>query len=526
MADESFRLIEFLKNPSSYPHRPRQVRHIQTHVSHVFIASPYVYKVKKPVNFGFLDFSTLEKRRYYCEKEVELNRRLCDIYLGVEEISELDGGLTFGRGRRVVEYAVKMRELPEECFLKNLLSKGRVKEEDFIRVVDKLVEFYRSQRSNEYIREFGKPDKIRFNVDENFTQTECFIGDTISKAAFSTLRLYNDLFFEKRSSVFEERVKRGFIKDCHGDLHLEHINLNPEGICIYDCIEFNERFRYIDVASDVAFLSMDLDYNGYRELSKIVVSEISRRMNDETIFDVIEFYKCYRAYVRGKVESFRGEDKEVSEEERKKAKERAKEYFRLALNYAVCGSMPVFFVIFGIIGTGKTTLATALSKELSCAVISSDSIRKEIMGIAPTERVYSGFGEGIYSRDVTERTYSELLERGKRIVESGGAVILDASFSKAHFRKRVISEADLLKVPVYFIETKASDEAIRKRLIEREIEGSAVSDGRVEIFERFKEEFEIPSELSSRVLISVDTEGNLEDALTHTLCEVVSKRFL
>jgi hypothetical protein len=516
-------LVDFLLNPSSYPHKPRYVRHVQTHASHVFIVPPYVYKIKKPVNFGFLDFSTLEKRKHYCEKEVELNLRICEAYLGVEEISVKDSDFVFGKGDKTVEYAVKMRKLPERYFLKNLLVKGRVTKDDLVNVVEKLVEFYDKQPVNEFISDFGRPERVRVNIDENFSLSERFIGKTISKATYDAIKFYNNKFFEKKSHLFNERIKKGFIRDCHGDLHLEHINLSPQGVCIYDCIEFNERFRYIDIASDIAFLGMDLDFNSHSDLANFIVHEISKRMRDETIFEMIDFYKCYRAYVRGKVESIRSTEPEIPTEERKASEEKAKRYFGLALRYALFGSKPALIVTFGLIGTGKSTLAHALSRELFCRVISSDEVRKEIMGVGPTERRYDEFDKGIYSPNITDITYRELLNRGRRVIESGKIAILDASFSKRELREMVLHEAQALGIAYYFIETKAGEETIRKRLIEREREGKSISDARWEIFERFKEGFEEPDELPKDKHITVRTDKTPEDTLTQTLIGIINK---
>jgi uncharacterized protein len=522
----SFGLLEFLLNPSSYPHKPRYVTHIQTHASHVFIVPPYVYKIKKPVNFGFLDFSTLDKRKYYCEKEVELNGRICDAYLGVEEVSIRSGGFVLGKGDEAVEYAVKMRRLPERYFLRNLLKKGRISKDDLLRVVEKLAEFYKKQPVKEHISDFGRPERIRINIDENFSLAQSFVGKTISKITYDAIKFYNYMFFEKKTRLFEERIQKGLIKDCHGDLHIEHVNISPKGVCIYDCIEFNERFRYIDIASDIAFLAMDLDFNGYSDFANFIVTEISKRMEDGTIFEIIDFYKCYRAYIRGKVESIRSNELEIPRGEREISGETAERYFRLALKYALFGSRPVLIVIFGLIGTGKSTLARALSEELSCGVISSDEVRKEIMGISPNERRYEGFDKGIYSRNITDITYREVLNRGRRAIELGKIVILDASFSKRGLRKLVLHEAEALGALLYFIETKASEEAIKERLTKRESKGGAISDGRLGIFERFKEAFEEPSELPRDRHLVVRADKTLQETLTQALRGIISKGVL
>ena len=521
---EAHELIPFLLKPSSYPHKPGYVRHIQTHASHVFMVTPYVYKIKKPVNFGFLDFSTLDKRKFYCEREVELNSRLCDAYLGVEEISVRNGNLCLGKGEKTIEYAVKMRELPEEYFLKNLLIRGKVNRVDFLGIVEKLVQFYKSQDVKEEITGYGRPDRVRMNIEDNLSLTERFSEKTISRTAYDAVKLYNNLFFDKKSSLFTERMEKGFIKDCHGDLHLEHINLNPGGICIYDCIEFNDRFRYIDIASDVAFLAMDLDFNGYPDLAEFFVLEISKRMNDYSVYEVLDFYKCYRAYVRGKVESLRSDEEEIPGSERKASVTRAKKYFSLALRYALFGSGPALLVIFGLIGTGKSTLASFLSEELRCEVISSDRVRKEIMGMAPTERRYDDFDKGIYTKEVTEKTYRELLARGEKIVKSGKIAILDASFSKRRLRELVLQAAEDLGIQFYFIQTKADEETMKQRLLERESSGESISDARLEMFGRFKEGFEEPEELPRGGYFVINTDKSVEQTLAQIFTEIIRKR--
>lgn len=518
------KLIQFLLNPLSYPHKTRNVKHIQTHISDVFIAPPFVYKVKKPVDFGFLDFTTLKKRKLYCEKEVALNRRLCDIYIGVEEISVSDGDYRFGKGDTTIEYAVKMKRLPEKYFLKNLIRTGNVSLDDLRRIIERLIEFYESQNYNVNVDDFGKPANIKSFIYGNISLVKNFIGNTISSATHEAVKFYNDMFFERRSSLFRERVEKGFIRDCHGDLHLNNINITPDYVCIHDCIEFNDRFRFIDIASDIAFLAMDLDFNGRRDFADFVVSEISKKMSDDTIFGVIDFYKCYRAFVRGKVESLKSEEASVPKREARSSHKRATDYFRLSLRYALFGSRPALIVIFGMIGTGKSTLAALISKELGCDAISSDKIRKEMLGIAPTERRYEPFDKGIYSEETTDRVYDEIIKMGLHAAESGDTVIVDASFSKRKYRRLVTKAAKSLGIPLFFVQTKASDRTVRKRLLRREIIGESISDARLGIFENFKQGFEEPDELPKDRHLVVSTDKKPELVLRETLMGLIRKR--
>ncbi|MBV9643703.1 MAG: phosphotransferase, partial [Verrucomicrobia bacterium] len=246
------KLLAFLLEPRSYPHRPHRVRLIQTHISYLLIAAPYVYKVKKPVNLGFLNFSTLENRRYFSERELLLNRRLCpSIYLEVVPISLTAGHLVFGFGAEVIEFAIKMRKLQDRYFLLRLLEHNRIRTKELDRIVSTLKAFYEKQTPPaEEVTEWGRIKRLKISTDENFRQTEAFIGCTISRPAFQTICSFTAGFYKRNVGLFNSRIRQKWIRDCHGDLHLEHIHMGPQALSIYDCIEFNDRFRYIDVASD------------------------------------------------------------------------------------------------------------------------------------------------------------------------------------------------------------------------------------------------------------------------------------
>ena len=515
-------LTDFLLATSSYPHHPERVEHIQTHASDVFIASPYVYKVKKPVDFGFLDFTTLEKRKYYLGQELLLNRRLTSgIYLEVLEISLKGRRYTFGPGDKTLEYALLMKELPRQYFLKTLLSESKASKNDFNDIALKLTRFYNTQSPDSKVCAYGDTENIKRDVYESISLSRDFTGKTVSGPALSAIEYYYERFFEIKSGLFRDRMQGDFIKDCHGDLHLEHINISPEGINIYDCIEFNERFRYIDIASDTAFLAMDLDYNGYGEYARYFISRISALMPDKGLYGLLDFYKCYRALVRGKVLSIKAYEPEMPDSTREQALRNAKRYYKLVLRYALLGSRPSLLVTCGSIGTGKSTLANSVSKELSCQVISSDALRKEKAGAEPGERHYDAYESGLYSKEMTEDTYSELAARGIEIASSGECAVLDASFSKQKWRDLIKYSAAKLNIPVYFVQTQAPMSTVRERLLRRELSGGSVSDGRLEILDRFIRDFEEPSELVGGNLIKVDTTQSEQEQLIYLFKRLV-----
>ncbi len=328
-------LQKALLKPEIYPDHPRAVKFIETHISLLFLTGNYVYKVKKPVDFGFLDFTTLEKRKFFCEQEVKLNRRLSPtVYLGVVTIAKEGNRIVLDGKGELVEYAVKMRQIPEELLMDKLLEKKQVTPKMIEAISEKLVKFYFAAETNDLIKSFAKPERVKQDTDENFEQTRKYIGMTIPWEVYEEVKNRTDDFFRTKENIFHQRIAADRTRDCHGDLRLEHIFWEDE-ISIFDCIEFNERFRYTDVAADIAFLAMDLDYHGRQDLSAHLIDTFVGGSGDHGLMEVLDFYKCYRAYVRGKVESFRLDDPHIPEAEKKEALKRAQKYFDLAHRYAL-----------------------------------------------------------------------------------------------------------------------------------------------------------------------------------------------
>jgi len=327
-------LQKALLNPDIYPDHPQAVKFIETHISLLFLTGNNVYKVKKPVDFGFLDFTTLGKRKFFCEQEVKLNRRLSPtIYLGVVAITKEGNRIILDGKGELVEYAVKMRQIPEEFLMDKLLEKKQVSPRMIEAVSEKLVKFYLAAETNDLIQSFAKPERVKQDTDENFEQTEKYIDVTIPGEVYEAVKNRTNEFFRTNGKIFHQRIATDRIRDCHGDLRLEHIFWGDE-ISIFDCIEFNERFRYTDVAADIAFLAMDLDYHTRQDLSEHLIRAFIGESGDQELTKMLDFYKCYRAYVRGKVESFRLDDPHIPGEEKKEALKRAQKYFNLAYRYA------------------------------------------------------------------------------------------------------------------------------------------------------------------------------------------------
>ena len=326
-------VVDALLTPDAYPQDAGKIELIQTHISFVFLTKNYVYKVKKAVNFGFLDFSTLEKRYAYCQKELELNRRLCpEIYLEVVPITKSNGIMVNGNGV-TIEYALKMKRLPQERIMTLLLKEKKVDKKTIDKIARIVAEFHSKAQTSPEISEFGSLKIVKTNWDENFAQTKKYINQTVPKSEFQFIQTKINNFMEKNKSLFESRIADKRIRDCHGDLHSGNIFITDK-ICIFDAIEFNDRFRYSDVAADVAFLAMDLDFQQRSDLADYFIERYIGYSKDQQLIQMLPFYKCYRAYVRGKVISFRLDDPNIKSEEKVSATNEAQAYFKLAVEYA------------------------------------------------------------------------------------------------------------------------------------------------------------------------------------------------
>jgi uncharacterized protein len=327
-------MIQDLLDPAALPDETKRVSLVQTHISFVLVADRFAYKIKKPVNFGFLDFLTLEKRAFYCRQEVMLNRRLAgDVYVDVLPVF-FDGKRHSIRNKagEVVEYAVKMKRIPSASLMISHFNKGTLTAKHLSALARVLAAFHKNALRTPQIDRFGDPDAFKVNTDENFAQVRRFKGVSIGRKQFNALEKWTERFYKSKMQLFQERVKKGKIRDCHGDLHMEHICFTRR-IAIIDCIEFNDRFRYSDTLADIAFLLMDLEYRDGESFSRKLWEEYRNLTEEEGTEDLLRFYKVYRAFVRGKVNSFQIDDPGIDSIDKEKAVSRAKKYFDLAWEY-------------------------------------------------------------------------------------------------------------------------------------------------------------------------------------------------
>jgi aminoglycoside phosphotransferase family enzyme/predicted kinase len=495
-------MVQALLEPEIYPEPTKTVRLEQTQMSFVFITDNYVYKIKKAVNLGYLDYTSLEQRKLFCDKEVELNRRLSpDTYIGVIPITKKDDKYSLGGDGTIVEYAVKMRVLPLNRMLDVLLKENSVTDDMMLQVAKKMADFHSRAATGNSINDFGKIEAIDRNNEENLSQMEPYIGRTLSRKQHQKIADFVRSFSKANTSLFEKRVRENRIRDCHGDLHASHICFD-NGLIIYDCIEFNDRFRYCDVASEVAFLAMDLDHNGRADLSRIFVNSYIESSGDADLKQLLNFYKCYRACVRGKVACFKLDDPYVSPEHKQEAQHDAESYFDLACAYTE--RMPTLFITVGLTGCGKSVLAEALAKRLGLVVLSSDVTRKKLADIKAKEHCFEYFDSGIYSPEFTRQTYDTLFARAAKVLSDRGSVIIDATFIKAAERETARKLAAEMQARFFIIECTLDEKTTRRRLEERMSAGS-VSDGRWEIYLEQRKIMEPVVEVPPHNRVIIDT---------------------
>lgn len=463
-------LLHHLSRPESYPGGVKGVEVIQTHISFVFLCEEVVYKIRKPVRFGFLDFSTLEKRRLDCEEEVRLNRRLAPkVYLGVVPVTRADTGFQVEGDGEVVEWAVKMIRLPIGTTALDFLQRGELTEAQVHHLARIIAEFHRRADSGPAISDYGRFSVVARNTRENFEQTESHVGTTVRREVFDRVRSLSDSALKELEPLIESRAARGVPRDTHGDLHLDHIYLfpdrpPPEDVVAIDCIEFNERFRFADPIADMSFLVMDLCFRGRRDLAERFATTYFEASGDGEGTRLLPFYTAYRSVVRAKVEGLAVGEVEIAEVEREKLCHSAQGHWLLALNELEMPSRRSMLLLFaGLPGTGKSTLARELQED-GFEVIRTDMVRKELFH-GPESGARNRHDP--YSPEKTQAVYRECLRRSREFLLNGKRVLVDANFREESNREPFLELANQLSVPILLAVCEASPEIVRTRLAQR-----------------------------------------------------------
>jgi aminoglycoside phosphotransferase family enzyme/predicted kinase len=514
-------LIEALSNPGAYAHPVDAVEVRQTHISVVFLAGPYAYKLKKPVNLGFVDFSTLAQRHHFCEQEVRLNRRLApEVYRGVVPVVRTAQGVRFEGEGDVVEWAVKMQRLPDEATLQERLRRGEIGGELAETLGRRIASFHRIAEASERIAAFGRFEAVARIVLDIFAQATPQVGTTVSTAVFGRVQGLTEQALTRLHPLIEERAARGVTRDCHGDLHLDHVYFFPDlpppaDLIIIDCIEFNERFRFIDPVADMAFPAMDFVFYGRRDLASAFTEAYFRASSDEEGRALLPLYLAYRATVRGAVEGLLLAEKEVPEAERSAALQRARAHWLLALTeLQELERMPCLLLVAGLPGTGKSSLAQGLADRAGFCLIRSDVVRKELAGVSPEGQAPPHLSESHYTPEWNEHTYAECLRRAEQLLFEGKRVLVDATFREEQQRQTFLEAAVRWGVPAGLLLCQATPETVRQRLEKRR---GDVSDADWSVYLLAAQNWEEISPATRRMLREVSTEGSPAQSLARAL---------
>ena len=500
-----FSMIEALRDGPGWASDDLPIEIVQTHISAVLLGNRHALKLKKPLDFGFLDYTTLEKRRRACEAEVSLNRRLCSgVYLKVQPVVEVDGRPRLSDAGHIIDYGVWMKRLPADRMLDKMIAKEIVTEAIIDRIAERLSAFHRDAKRGPVVDSYGSLEVIRHNWEENFTQTAPYIDRTIAASEFGLIRDWISDRLNTFDALFRKRVRDSAVCDGHGDLRSESICIT-DGICIFDCIEFNERFRCGDVASEVAFLAMDLDARGRPDLGYYFSERYDARTSDGDLFALLPFYRCYRAFVRGKVLSFRLDEPEFSEAQQRDAELRARNYFNLARRYSTPLNKNTVIAVIGLSGSGKTSVARAIAGELGLRVVSSDAVRKSLFG---SQEQPFGYGKGIYSAEANRLTYQTLIGNGRALLKESRGVVLDATFQRSADRSAAREMATSLGAQWRIIECQLSPDLVRSRLDER-AQRDELSDAGWETYLRQRKSFEPVDDTGSDGHAVLDTARTL-----------------
>jgi aminoglycoside phosphotransferase family enzyme/predicted kinase len=510
-------LVRAMMNPDFFADRPAQVELKETLISFVLLAGHHAYKVKKPAHLAFIDASTTERRKQLCQEEVRLNRRLSpQVYLGVIAIVSRDGGYVLieddvAHARDAVEYAVKMRRLPSDRMLDQMIADGTASLEDIRSIAERLVTFH-ARAAKDRAWNYGSAEAISRLVAGNLAEIEPTVADPLIRAKLARLGCYFKQFTLAHRELLDERARNGFVLEGHGDVRCDCICFTEGRVEIFDCLEFSESLRYCDVAAEIAFLAMDLDRLGQSNLSDELVRRYVELSNDPDILKLITFYKCYRATIRLKVEIIRSVEPDRSSKEQAEALERAHIYLDLAMKYAGEAPAKNLVIVCGASGSGKSTLARQLAGCLGFEVLSSDVERKRLAGIAPTTHFPERFRAGIYSEAFSRRVYEELLVNAEKLLKQGKGVIVDATFRHRGERALAIDVAMRLGVKAFFVECRAEPDEIRRRLIERQTRAREVSDATVETYLEQVNDFEPMVEILAGFHLVADTSRGTAEA--------------
>ena len=479
---------------------------IETHISWVILAGAYAYKIKKSLNLGFLDFSTLEKRRFYCREELRLNKRLAPaIYLSVVPIV---GTFTHprwaaaGEGESAaIEYAIKMVAFPQQTQLDRLLAHGALRPCHIDILAGFIATFHQQTEVAEADSLYGNPQIIYQPIEENFKQIREHVKNLKTLRSLAEVERWGLAAFNGLQAIFVQRKSAGFIRECHGDMHLRNIAWVDDAPLVFDCIEFSPRLRWIDVMSDIAFLIMDLQDREQPSLAQRFLNNYLQHTGDYAGVCVLRFYQVYRALVRAKIDAIRAHQASIDEREQAEAESGFFRYLNLALSY-VQAAGPLLIITRGVSASGKSTISQSLSEQLGAIRIRSDVERKRLSGLTPEDDGRAAVGKGIYCPETTRKTYRKLTELAAEIIDAGYSVIVDAAFLQNEERRQIKKLAESKKTPFIILECKADSATLRRRIMQRK---NDVSDADLRVLQMQLSTWQSLRDDEQRCAVHIDT---------------------
>jgi aminoglycoside phosphotransferase family enzyme/predicted kinase len=506
--------IRALLDPARHAPPPPAVELVETHISWVLLAGDHAIKIKKPVNLGFLDFSTLERRRELCHEELRLNRRFApELYLDVVPITGTETDPRIGGDGPPIEFAVRMLRFPGDAQLDHMLERGALEAKHLDQAARDLAGFHERVAVAGPESPWGTPGAVRRPVVENFEQLRAHLDDPDALRTLERIEQWSDAAWKAGSPDFEARRRGGFVRECHGDVHLKNMALFRGRVIFFDCLEFDPALRWIDVINEVAFPVMDLEDRRRSDLARRFLNVWLEFTGDYAGLRVLRFYLVYRALVRAKVVAIRLRQGGLAEPERADVARQCREYLALADGFLT--PRPVFlWVTHGLSGSGKSTLAEAVGERLGAVRLRSDVERKRLSGLAPLARSGAGLDQGLYAADATRATYERLAGLAADVVHAGFPAIVDGAFLKRAQRDALRAVAERLGVPFAILDLRAPDEALCERISERERTGHDPSEADLAVLEHQKRTREPPG--ADEPVVPIDA-ARLRDGLSRIL---------
>jgi len=497
-------LISALLQSALFGCAPRDIELVETHISWVILAGDYAYKIKKSLDLGFLDFSTLDRRRHFCEEELRLNRRLAPaVYLDVVAVTGTPEAPALNGAGEAIEYAVRMTRFPQDAQLDNLLTSGALGPAHIDAIAHMMAAFHQRADTANGNSPYGDPGHVLQPVAENFTQVRERVTRPEWLRELAGLEQWSHAEFDTLQPAFIERKRQGHVRECHGDLHLRNLAWWNDGPIAFDCIEFSPGLRWIDTLSDIAFLVMDLHDRGQAALASRFLNAYLEQAGDYEGVVLLPFYLVYRAMVRAKVDTIRAAQPGIEDNERRQAESELYTYLQLAQSYTRAPA-PKLIITHGVSASGKSTLTQALLEKTGAVRVRSDVERKRLHGSADGERGSSG---GMYSAGATARTYDRLLELADAVLRAGYSVIVDATFLKYSLREAFRKLAASSRAPFVILELSAPPGTLRRRIIARH---GDVSDADLDVLDSQLRHNEPLRDVERKYTITLDTAEPLE----------------